>query len=48
MFAAAIGVLSMAFAAGTFGAPGTRHRSRPNHHGKRTGTPLIHESLAPS
>ena len=38
----------MAFAAGAFGAPGTRHRSRPNHHGKRTGTPLIHESLAPS
>ncbi len=38
----------MAFSAGAFGASGTRHRSCPNHLGKRTGAPLIHESLAPS
>jgi len=48
VFAAAIGALSMAFAAGAFGAPGKTHPSHPNHHGHRTGAPLIHESLAPS
>jgi hypothetical protein len=48
VFAAAIGALSMAFAAGAFGAPGKRHQSRPNHHGRRTGAPLIDQSLAPS
>jgi hypothetical protein len=37
---AAMGALSLAFAAGAFG--------RSDHHGKRTGAPLIDESLAPS
>ncbi len=44
----AIGALSMAFAGGAFGAPGKSHPSHPNHHGRRTGVPLIVESLAPS
>ena len=46
-FAAAIGALSMAFAGGAFGAPGKSHPSHPNQ-GRRTGAPLIDESLAPS
>jgi hypothetical protein len=48
VFAAAIGTMSMAFAAGAFGAPGKSHPSHPHHHGQRTGAPLIDESLAPS
>jgi hypothetical protein len=47
-FAAAIGALSMAFAGGAFGASGKGHPSHPNHQGRRTGAPLIDESLAPS
>jgi hypothetical protein len=35
-----IGALSLAFTAGALG--------HPNHHGKRSGAPLIDESLAPS
>ncbi|MGN6167016.1 MAG: hypothetical protein ACTHQQ_02435, partial [Solirubrobacteraceae bacterium] len=38
----------MAFAGGAFGALGASHRRDLNHHGKRTGGPVIHESLAPS
>lgn len=48
VFVAAIAALSMAFAAGAFGAARTSHRSKPNHHGKRHGAPLIKASLAPS
>jgi hypothetical protein len=48
VFASAIGALSMAFAAGALGAPDKHHSNRANHHGKRTGAPLIDESLAPS
>ena len=56
VLAAGIGVLSMGFAAGAFGAPGTaehpgrfKHHSSPRgDHGKRAGMPLIDESLAPS
>lgn len=40
VLAAAIGAFSLAFAAGAF--------AHPNHDGKRTGAPLIDESLAPS
>lgn len=47
-FAAAIGALSMAFAGGAFGAPGKSHPSHPSHDGRRTGAPLIDQSLAPS
>lgn len=46
--AAAIGAMLMAFAAGAFGAPGASRRSGLHHHPKRTGAPLIDESLAPS
>lgn len=45
LLAAAIGVSSMAFAGGAFGALGTSHRGNLNHHG---GESLIEESLAPS
>lgn len=45
--AAAIGALSMALAAGAFGAPGKQPRD-PSHLGRHTGAPLINESLAPS
>jgi len=48
VFAAAIGALSVAFAGGAFGATGKSHPSHPNDHGRRTGAPLIDESLAPS
>jgi hypothetical protein len=49
VFVVAIGALPMAFAAGAFGAPAKRHHSSPaSHHRKRTGVPLIDESLAPS
>lgn len=48
LLVAAIGVSSMAFATGAFGALGSSHRKDLNHHGKRTGEPLIDESLAPS
>jgi hypothetical protein len=45
---AAIAELSMAFAAGVFGAAGRSHRSNHNHHGQRHGVAVIKESLAPS
>jgi hypothetical protein len=54
VLAVTIGTLSMAFATGAFGAPGKNHPrhpshpGHPNHQGKRTGAPLIDESLAPS
>jgi len=48
VFATAVGALSVAFAGGAFGASGKSHPSHPNDHGRRTGAPLIDESLAPS
>lgn len=45
---AAVGALSMVLAAGAFGTPGHEHGNGPKHEGKRTGAPLIDESLAPS
>jgi hypothetical protein len=48
VLAAAIGVSSMVFAGGAFGALGASHRRDLNHQGKRTGQPLVDESLAPS
>ena len=48
LLATAIGVSSMAFAGGAFGALGASHPGSLNHHGNRTGEPLIAESLAPS
>lgn len=45
VLAATIGVSSMAFAGGAFGALGASHRGKLNHHG---GESLIEESLAPS
>jgi hypothetical protein len=49
--AAAVGAVSMTLVVGAFGALGKTHPNHPihsNHHGKRTGAPLIDESLAPS
>jgi hypothetical protein len=48
VLAATIGVSSMVFAAGAFGALGASHRTELSHQDKRAGEPLIHESLAPS
>jgi hypothetical protein len=48
VLATGIGASSMAFAAGAFGARGNRHDPSAANHGKRTGAPLIDESLAPS
>lgn len=52
VLAAATGALAMTLAIGAFGALGKPHPkphpNAPNHHGKRTGAPLIDESLAPS
>lgn len=45
---AAVAALSMAFAAGAFGAAGRNHRSNHNHRGQRHSVALINESLAPS
>jgi hypothetical protein len=44
---AGMGALSMMLAVGALGA-GTKHPSKPKHHGKRHGAPLIKASLAPS
>jgi hypothetical protein len=48
VFAATLGALSLALAAGALGAPGKGHRSHPGPPRRRTGAPLIDESLAPS
>jgi hypothetical protein len=48
LLAATIGVSSMAFAGGAFGALGASHRRDLNHQVKRAGQPLIDTSLAPS
>jgi hypothetical protein len=46
--AAAIGAVSMTLVIGAFGALGKTHSNHGSHHAKRTGAPLIDESLAPS
>lgn len=46
--AGAVGALAVTLAIGAVGALGKPHRSPRNHHGNRTGAPLIDESLAPS
>jgi hypothetical protein len=45
---AAVAALSMAFAAGAFGAAGRSHRRSHYHRGQRHSVALIDESLAPS
>jgi hypothetical protein len=48
LFVAGVGATSMLFVTSALGTPGSKHGKGPKHEGRRTGAPLIDESLAPS